>query len=110
LAERFVSLSSELEEVRNRMRKALANGSAGEPARARPTAARSKRPGNQKAKAAKTADNAILTLLKEQSLGPAAIARATDAKPGTVSDRLRRLANQGLVERGDDGWRAISSP
>jgi hypothetical protein len=42
-------------------------------------------------------------------MGPAAIAQATDAKTGTVNDRLRRLRARGTIERVDDGWRAVPS-
>jgi hypothetical protein len=100
LAERLVEVDREAAAVRARLLKLLANGSGPSP---RPIRAGHK-PG------ARDAETTIVELLRDQALGPAAIARATGAKAGTVNDRLRRLSERGLVERGEGGWRATSSP
>jgi hypothetical protein len=43
-------------------------------------------------------------------MGPADIARATESKVNTTNDRLARLREKGLVERGESGWRCLSTP
>jgi hypothetical protein len=121
LAEKFLSLSNELEAVRNAMRAALANGA--DPSHVRPTHA-GKRPGKKteaKAKPAHpdratvlaksaAADEALLALLKEKpGARPTEIAEATGAAGTTTSMRLKRLADRGLIERRGDGWTATAT-
>jgi hypothetical protein len=82
LAERFVSLTAELADVRNAMRKALANGAEQSP---RPTVARRKAgKAHPNAAKAKGAENAISALVRSQPMKPAAIAQATQAKISTT--------------------------
>jgi predicted Rossmann fold nucleotide-binding protein DprA/Smf involved in DNA uptake len=67
-------------------------------------------PRPERAADSRTAEQEIVELLKEKPLGPAEISKLTETKLGTISDRLRRLKAQGLVERVDNGWVATSSP
>jgi DNA invertase Pin-like site-specific DNA recombinase len=104
LAERFVRLSAELEEVRAEMRAALTNGA--EETRPFSPAARQKLGGKE----AQEAEQSILRLLeKEPGLGTAAIARAMDARVDTTTSRLKRLRTRGeIVGGGKDGWRVTA--
>ena len=45
----------------------------------------------------------VIDLLKEQQLGPAAIARQLGRKEGTVRMRLKRLVERGRVNCDKDG-------
>ena len=54
---------------------------------------------------------AIVELLREQpGLGTSAVATATNAKVGTVTERLKRLRLRGAVEgSGVAGWRLAAT-
>lgn len=129
LAEQYVSLTSQLEDVRNAMRLALANGAAGGAVEVRPT------PGGKQPAAGKTSkttqpkqpakpgraeiransaaqDQAVVSLLKQQpGLRVGQIAAALQANPTTITERMRRLSGKGQVRRDDGGgWAATSPP
>jgi predicted Rossmann fold nucleotide-binding protein DprA/Smf involved in DNA uptake len=101
LARRYVDLNSQLEEVRNAMRVALANGA--DPSPPHPTQ-RSLRD------RARAADEQVVALLREKPMRANEIVTAMSAKTSTVSERLRRLKQKGLIEPCDGGWTATSSP
>jgi hypothetical protein len=108
LAQEYVALTGQIEEVRRAMLACLTNGAAGEnpqipfspPVRRGPDG-----------KAAEEAKQAIVKLLqKEPGLGTTAIARATGANVGTTQDRLKRLRQRGEVAGGQgDGWRVTAA-
>jgi hypothetical protein len=112
LANRFVSLSTQLEETRNLMRQALANGAGVAPVR--PTPAGGK-PGKmsraETVASAKEAEREIAALLKERPMRTAEIAAATSSRTSTASERLRKLSSRGAVQRDPDGtWSLSSTP
>jgi predicted Rossmann fold nucleotide-binding protein DprA/Smf involved in DNA uptake len=127
LAKQYVSLTAQLEEVRNAMRAVLANGLGGDPEPpANPTRA-GKRPGkttkttaqSHRAKhlrrdeviqEAKRADEQVIALLRNEPMRLAKLAEATGQKQTTLSNRLKRLAGRGAIERRGDGWAATSGP
>jgi hypothetical protein len=125
LAERFLHLSTEIEDVRRAMLACLAN-SAGpvenppQPVRRsdgkQPSAPKASKPthparSDVMAKSA-AADDAVLALLRSTpGLRTAKIARATEAKTNTLGQRLQRLSSRGQVQRDDSGgWAATSPP
>jgi predicted Rossmann fold nucleotide-binding protein DprA/Smf involved in DNA uptake len=111
LAERLVELNQETAEVRSGMLKLLANGADPAPhPTSRPHKGLKQSPSPEAMARAGEAEAQIVEMLKTEPLGPAEIARRTQAKVGTVNDRLKRLAGRGLVERRDEGWTAISPP
>ena len=100
LAQRYVELATKIENVRREMLSCLANGAGSEPA-AHPTPRGARRvlPAQ-----AKDADETVLALLKAKSMKQSEIATAT-----TLQNRLARLRDRGLVERGGDGaWNAVN--
>jgi hypothetical protein len=135
LAQRYVSLTAQLESVRNQMRKALANGADLLPAR--PTkppvsggrttkphksksraAVRAKRPESRPKPSSRDevmaravlADEAVMTLVRSRpGVRTGEIARSTQAKSTTTVERLRRLKDKGLITGGrNEGWTAAS--
>jgi hypothetical protein len=86
LAQRYVSLSAQLEETRNAMRAALMKGSDGNP-----TMAGSPDPPNKGLDReavlvqSKAADERVLALLREKPMRPSEIVRATQGKLSTTS-------------------------
>jgi hypothetical protein len=109
LAQRYVSLSAELEETRSAMRTALMDGN--------PTTAGSSRPPNKGMDReailaqSKAADERVLALLREKPMRPSEIVKATRGKLGTTRERLQRLRKRGVVELAPNGWRlAEASP
>ena len=122
LARRLIDLDHEAADVRNEMRRLLANGGGPGPrpptrravktAKARPakpaaapeaSAARLS-PNAARIAQARMAEQRILELLADGPKGPAQLARSTNAQISTIGERLRRLKAQGLVARGDQGW------
>jgi hypothetical protein len=114
LAEKYVALTGEIEDVRRAMLSCLTNGAGEIPLRPRPPARR--RPGGSQqhpnAAAAAAAERKTIELLRSSpGLGTAAIAKATGAKVNTTSERLKRLQARGQVARADGGgWSAAASP
>jgi hypothetical protein len=107
LAQRFVALSAELEQTRNAMRDALANGSDGNPTRAGSSGPPNKGMNREEFLAqSKAVDERVLALLREKPMKASDIARATRGKLSTTRERLRRLHKLGVVESAADGWRA----
>ena len=113
LAERFVRLSGELDATRDAMRRLLLNGAGAEPVR--PTKpARSKPGGVEKQKhphaiAAAAAEGKIIEVLRSTpGMKTTEIARATDAKVNTTTQRLARMLDRGAIIRdgADGGWTA----
>ena len=112
LAQRYVALSSELEDVRNQMRLALAND--GGEAPARPTQGSPRKAAGQEHPAAKKAavvEGEIMALLRDKpGVGTAEVARATASKTSTTVERLRRLREKGMVTGGGNaGWSATEA-
>jgi hypothetical protein len=109
LAQRYVSLSAELEETRSAMRAALMNGSDGNPTTAGSSGPPNKGMDREAVLAqSKAADERVLALLREKPMRPSEIAKATRGKLSTTRERLRRLHKRGAVEPAADGWRAIA--
>jgi hypothetical protein len=113
LAERYVVLEAEIETVRRAMVSALTNGAGGASllrptARLRPAL---KEPREAIFGAAKDADAKVLELLKATpGMTGAAIMRATNSKPTTLQQRLKRLERRSLVRRDDSGaWSAMTA-
>jgi hypothetical protein len=111
LAEKYVVLTGEIEDVRRAMLACLANGA--EP-KENPT--RAKRPGakgpqHPNAIAAQQAEMKIVELLRETpGLKSAQIAKATGAKANTVTERLKRLKARHLITPAEGGgWTAAAS-
>jgi hypothetical protein len=106
LAQRYVSLSAELEETRNAMRAALMNGSDRNPTKAGSAGPPNKGMDREAVLTqSKAADERVLALLRENPMRPSEFARATRAKVSTTRERLRRLRKRGVVEPAEDGWR-----
>jgi hypothetical protein len=111
LARKYVALSDQLEAVRGQIARTVANGAAGEAAR--PTQARSQPGGSQHPNALKAAEAEALIIerLKERpGMGTAELARATDSKVNTTTERLKRMKVKGLIERdtASAGWAACA--
>jgi hypothetical protein len=104
LAQRYVDLNSQLEEVRNAMRQALMNGGGSE---APPFAA--SQPMNRFTQA-RAKDEQLVQLLRSKPMRPAEITKAMSAKISTTNERLRRLKQKGLIEPCEGGWTATSPP
>jgi hypothetical protein len=102
---RYVDLNSQLEEVRNQMRQALTNGGGSE---APPFKAASQ-PKNRFADA-RAADEQVVELLRARPMRASEIVAAMNAKTSTISERLRRLKQKGLIEPCEGGWTATSPP
>ena len=107
LAQEYVALTGQIEEVRRAMLAALTNG-AGEKPQIPFSPAVRRRPGGV---ATQQAEQAIVALLgKEPGLKTAAIAKATCAPLVTTQDRLRRLRVRSEVAGGGrDGWRVTAA-
>jgi hypothetical protein len=105
-AQRYVSLSAELEETRKAMRAALMSGSDGNPTKA-PSAGPLDKGRDRGAILAqpKAADERVVALLRVKPMRPSEIVRATHGKLSTTRERLRRLRKRGVVEPAEDGWR-----
>jgi MarR family len=123
LARRFVACSDELENLRSLIKLAVVNGEAGDKPDTPFVQARSKPGGSRRPKAkgspmshpnalAAQAEAAIVALLKDRpGLRPSEIARATEAKRNTVTQRLQRLESKGLVAPAQGGgWAASAAP
>jgi hypothetical protein len=123
LARRYLELCEQLEQTRNAMRAALANGAAGptfpqlEESAPRPTAP--PRRGREKPQSplmqsqqqsAAEGEAAIVAFLKSYpGAKTAEIVTATGAKRSTAMARLRRLRSQGKVSGGGEaGWSAAA--
>jgi hypothetical protein len=109
LATRFVALSAQLEETRNAMRIALANGVGEAPVR--PTQGPRKAAGRDEvmAKAAEI-EAKIVALVRERPMGTAEIAKMTASNVSSTSERLRRLRARGMVAGGrGEGWRVTQA-
>jgi tRNA(Ile)-lysidine synthase TilS/MesJ len=106
LAQRYVSLSAELEKTRNAMRAALLNGSNENPTKAGSSGPPNKRINREAFLAqSKVADERMLALLRQKPMRPNEIAKATRGKLSTTRERLRRLHKRGAVEPAAEGWR-----
>jgi hypothetical protein len=111
LAQRYVSLSAELEETRSAMRAALMNGSDGNPTTAGSSGPPNKGVDREALLAqSKAADERVLALLREKPMRPSEIAKATRGKLSTTRERLQRLRKRGVVESAAEGWRLAVNP
>jgi hypothetical protein len=122
LAQRYISLSAELEATRTAIAIEVSgsNGADSNPpprkangagnARARPTR-RAARPGTRWSTLANaaTAEEKLVSLLKDKTMSQAEIARATGSPLSTTAHRLKRLKAKSLIDRREDGWRTIAS-
>jgi hypothetical protein len=105
LAQRYVSLSAELEETRSAMRAALMNGWDKNPTKAGSPDPPNKGTDRESVLAqSKAADERVLALLREKPMRPSEIVRVTHGKLSTTRERLRRLRKRGVVEPAGDGW------
>jgi hypothetical protein len=110
LARKYVALSDQLEAVRGQIERTVANGAAGEAAR--PTQPARSSGGSQHPNALKAveAEALIIERLRDRpGMGTAELARATDSKVNTTTERLKRMKAKGLIERQDGregGWTA----
>ena len=94
-----MTLSDELEGLRDQFRRAILNGAE---AAVRP-------PQPSRTQAAAEAEQDIVDLLRDRpGLKSAEIAKATKARTSTTGERLKRLTAKGLIGREDAGagWRA----
>jgi hypothetical protein len=133
LAEKYISLSAAIEDVRQRMKLVLSNGVDHHPPEPEPRPPTSRPVGRPKsssapkaslkakpaqrgiskpdrARAARAAEDLLLATLK--SSGPTAranLARALQSPEPTVAARLSRLASRGLVSRDETGWMAVEA-
>jgi hypothetical protein len=112
LAEKYVALSGEIEDVRRAMLGCLTNGAGDAAVTPRPiqTARASGGKQHPNAIAAQQAEAKIVELLRETpGLKSAQIAKETRAKVNTTIERLKRLKARGQVQGGgDDGWQAVA--
>jgi hypothetical protein len=110
LAEKYVTLTGEVEDVRRAMLACLTNGAGDAAITARPIKPAKKAGGSKTShphiKAAAEAEARILELIREQPLKTSEIAKATGAKVNTVTERMKRLRDKGMATSGDSGWRA----
>jgi hypothetical protein len=116
LAEKYVTLSGEIEAVRRAMLSCLTNGAGDDPVRpispARQASGGSQ-PSHPNAVTAQQAEEKIIEVLRSSpGMGTAAVARATASKVNTTTQRLGRTRERGLITRGDDGsgWTASAAP
>jgi hypothetical protein len=107
LAETYVALTGQIEEVRRAMLACLSNGIDPNPIRPARVSGGSQ-PAN--ARATEEAKAAIVQLLKDQpGLGTSAIAQALGARVDTTTGRLKTLRTRGaIVGGGREGWRATA--
>jgi hypothetical protein len=112
LAERYLTLTRELEETRSAMKAILMNGAGDE--QPRPTQGSLRKAASQSQGRfvnARAADEQVLALLRTRPMRSVEIVKATSGKTSTVSERLRRLRQKGLVEPCEGGgWTATSQP
>jgi hypothetical protein len=140
LARKFVTLSDELDSVREDIKRCVLNGMDPDPIRptlarsrpgkaakakvsraAKPKAAKASKPPPQdgaeakperyaeRMRLARIADEEMVTMLRSQpGMRTGEIRRATEQRPSTLGERLKRLARQGRVERSGGGWAATS--
>ena len=99
LAEKYVALSAEIEDLRCAMLTALTNCAGDAPRPIRPAWQSSGGP-HPKAIATTQAEDQILGLLKQQpGMRTTELVKATGAKGPTVTERLRRMKQRGAVQR-----------
>jgi hypothetical protein len=118
LARRYVALSDQLEVVRGEIAKAVLNGAGDAPHPPIPSgvslrgSSRTSGGMNPRAIAAANAEAAIIEALQSSpGMGTAGVARATNAKVNSTTERLRRLKQKGQVERSEGGgWQASAAP
>jgi hypothetical protein len=111
LARRYVTLSDELESVRDQIKLAVLNGAGGEaPHPLQP--ARSSGGMNPKAAMAQAAESEIIALLQSTpGLKTSQIAAQTNAKTNTTVERLRRMKERGQIARDEGGgWQVGAAP
>ena len=112
LAAKYVALTEEIEDVRRAMLACLANGAGEQPARP-PQAGRpggtGSQPNHPNALKAQEAESKTVELLRSTpGLGTTQIANETGSKVNTVTQRLQRLKDRGVIERLDgSGWGAV---
>jgi hypothetical protein len=130
LAESYVALSRQMAEVRRKMAEVIGNGHAGDanpfaevirpPRRAqstgRPAAPRADKAAAPTPRAriieeSAVRDEAVLAAIRAQpGLTHARLVEATGQRHTTLSVRLARLREKGLIERGEDGAWTSSQP
>jgi hypothetical protein len=130
LAEKFVTLTVELEATRRQMLAALRNGAGGEPTKLNFTRPARSPSGGKKSKPSKPSlkssaqsnhpnairsakvDQEIVAMLRATpGLKTMEIAKATGSKTSTTVERLKRLMARGMAQRlGDGGYSAPPAP
>jgi hypothetical protein len=114
LAAEYVRVSEQLTGIREQIRACVANGVDPNPMPLRPrkSGAKSKPPRKDMMAASAEKDTQALEAIKARAgISRAELARALQANPTTLQNRLTKLAQQGLVQRGDDGlWTSTSPP
>ena len=110
LAEKYVTLTGEIEDVRRAMLACLTNGAGAEPVR-HTKPARSPGGSHPNAVLAAAAEAKIIELLKATpGLRTTQIAKQTHCKVNTTTQRLQRMKDRGVIERLDDsGWTASAA-
>lgn len=110
LARQYVSLSEQLEGVREQIKHAVLNGGGGAVVTARPIQPAKKAGGSKSSHphvaAAAQAEAKILELIRDQPLRTAQIAKLTEAKVNTTIERLKRLRDKGMATSDGGEWRA----
>jgi hypothetical protein len=114
LASKYVALAAEIEDVRRAMLACLTNGAGANPVPPTPA----KRPGvkgpspnHPNIQAAAKAEKAIIDLLRATpGLKTTELAKTTNAKINTTTERLKRLKARHLVTPAEGGgWQASAS-
>jgi hypothetical protein len=115
LAQKLVALDAEAEQTRNAMRAILANG-LGDPRPGRPTRPRKGPQSPRRAEvltqsAERDAQALEVIRASESGLTRREIQAATGGATSTLQNRLTRLEEKGLVQRGEGGaWISTSTP
>jgi DNA-binding transcriptional ArsR family regulator len=108
LAETYVALTGQIEEVRRAMLACLTNGADPNPMHPARLSSGSQSNHPNAAKAAE-AEEKIIALLRERPMKAVEITAATESRQSTTSERLRRLRQRGLVTLGGGGaWAATA--
>lgn len=113
LARQYVSLSYQLDDVRNQIKRAVLNGGGDAVVTTRPIQPARKAGGSKPSPparivAAAQAEAKIIELIREKPLRTSEIARATKSKTNTTIERLKRLRAKGQALSDGGEWRAAA--
>jgi hypothetical protein len=111
LAQRYVDLTAELDDVRGRMKALLLNGAgngAGSDGEQEPRANKRRASGKPSAVEIEANERALIeAITANPGAGPRRLAEITGARPNTTVQRLQRLEARGLIERDARGKRRV---